>query len=44
MIEDFNRFFIQVLIGNHPNIIWEHDDNYTIFSYDNFINNSHTCE
>ena len=36
MIEDFNRFFIQVLIGNQPSVIWEHDEDYTIFSYDNF--------
>jgi hypothetical protein len=44
MIEDFNRFFIQVLIGNQPNVIWEHDDNYTIFRYDNFHKQTHTCK
>jgi hypothetical protein len=36
MIEDFNRFFIQALIGNLPSVIWEHDNTYTIFTYENF--------
>lgn len=36
MIEDFNRFFIQALIGNQPSVIWEHDDKFTIFSYEQF--------
>jgi hypothetical protein len=36
MVGDFNRFFIQVLIGNQPNVIWEHDNKYTIFSYEQF--------
>ena len=36
MIEDFNKFFIQALIGNQPSVIWEHDDTFTIFSYDNW--------
>ncbi len=36
MIADFNRFFIQVLIVNVPSVIWEHDNDYTIFSYENF--------
>jgi hypothetical protein len=36
MIEDFNKFFIQVLIGNQPSVIWEHDNDYTIFNYEQF--------
>jgi hypothetical protein len=36
MIEDFNRFFIQVLIGSQPSVIWEHDNDYTIFSYEQY--------
>jgi hypothetical protein len=36
MIDDFNRFFIQVLIGNQTSVIWEHDDDYTIFTYEQF--------
>ena len=36
MIKDFNRYFIQVLIGNQPSVIWEHNEKYIIFSYDNF--------
>jgi hypothetical protein len=36
MMSDFNRFFIQALIGNQPSVIWEHDDKYTIFSYEQF--------
>jgi hypothetical protein len=36
MIVDFNRIFIQVLIGNMPSVIWERPDKYVIFSYENF--------
>jgi hypothetical protein len=36
MIADFNRFFIQVLIGNMPSVIWERNDKYIIFNYENF--------
>jgi hypothetical protein len=37
MISDFNRFFIQVLIGkNIPSVIWERENDYVIFSYENF--------
>jgi hypothetical protein len=36
MITDFNRFFIQALIGNVPHVIWEHDGTFIIFSYENF--------
>jgi hypothetical protein len=36
MVKDFNRFFIQTLIGNVPHVIWEHDNEDTFFSYENF--------
>jgi hypothetical protein len=36
MVADFNRFFIQALIGNQPSVIWEHDNDYTIFNYEQF--------
>jgi hypothetical protein len=36
MINDFNRFFIQILIVNVTHVIWEHDNDYTIFNYEQF--------
>jgi hypothetical protein len=30
MINDFNRFFIQILIVNVTHVIWEHNNDYTI--------------
>jgi hypothetical protein len=36
VIADFNKFFIQALIGNQPSVIWEHANKYTIFSYEQF--------
>jgi hypothetical protein len=36
MIDDFSKFFVQVLIGNQPGVIWEHDNDYTIFNYEQF--------
>jgi hypothetical protein len=36
MIKDFNRFFIQTLLGGVPYVIWEHDDEDTFFTYENF--------
>jgi hypothetical protein len=36
MIADFNRYFIQVLNDNLPQVIWEQESGYTIFSYENF--------
>jgi hypothetical protein len=36
MIADFNRYFIQVLNDNLPQVIWERESGYTIFSYENF--------
>ena len=36
MIAEFNRFFVQALIGNQPSVIWEREDKYILFSYENF--------
>jgi Family of unknown function (DUF5906) len=36
MIADFNRYFIQVLNDNLPQVIWERESGYTIFTYENF--------
>jgi hypothetical protein len=36
MVKDFNRYFIQTLIGNQPYVIWEHDNTITYFTYENF--------
>jgi hypothetical protein len=36
MISDFNRYFIQVLNDNLPQVIWERESGYTIFTYENF--------
>jgi hypothetical protein len=36
MLQDFNRLFIQVLIGNCPHVAWEHDNIVTYFPYKHF--------